>query len=145
MIKRFIDEQIERVSSCPQANMLADIVFVRLENVLNSIGEDIVTSTTNGFFIEPDIYKSGTISTTLKEILRKRLYLVTDAFIEMLIRLERDKCAISQALFPDKIYSKIEDVGFTNGDTHNEGRSVIIIETDIGIFVYKPRDSRADK
>ncbi|SFQ29344.1 type 2 lantibiotic biosynthesis protein LanM [Butyrivibrio proteoclasticus] len=145
MIKSFIDEQIERVNSCPQANMLADKVFVHLENMLNSIGEDIVTSTTNGFFIEPDIYKSGTISTTLKEILRKRLYLVTDAFIEMLIRLERDKCAISDAIFPDKVYSKIEDVGFISGDTHNQGRSVTIIKTDIGIFVYKPRDSRVDK
>ena len=69
----------------------------------------------------------------------------TDAFLEMLERLTVHKDAISRQLLDGRGYSEITALSPGAGDTHRGGRSVCIITTDAGKFVYKPRDMRGER
>ena len=50
--------------------------------------------------------------------------------------------AVCNALTDGKIYHVIDDITIDDGDTHNNGRCVMILHTDAGRLVYKPHDMR---
>ena len=80
----------------------------------------------------------------LPDILTLRLRNVTDGFIEMLDRLITHRGEICGALTDGKLFTVIESIELSAGDTHNCGRSVAILHTDAGKLVYKPRDMRLE-
>ena len=89
---------------------------------------------------------SGTLSfpKPLTDILELRLQIVTEAFMEMIERLSAHREELGSMLPGGKTFTRIEDIALSAGDTHNMGRSVAILYTDAGRFVYKPRDMRGE-
>lgn len=80
------------------------------------------------------------VSSLIQTHLQKR----TDAFMEMLERITAHKEEISRELLDGKVYSEITALSLGAGDTHRGGRSVCIVTTNTGKFVYKPRDMRGE-
>lgn len=173
MFRRYIDSQLERVRSCPQSNMLGENVFRKFEGLLKHLAALITKSTEtkiltqimsdNPFAGVPELIsdedKKNAFETAKQQIedgkliippllidtLTSQLTSVTDAFIEMISRMDKNRNAICAALTGGKIYHSIDDITLDDGDTHNNGRSVIIIHTDAGKLVYKPHDMRGDE
>ena len=174
MLQEYVIAQTERVKRSPYAGLLSEKGFRRLESRLidltNKVAGSTVTryvaqeaSASNPFALSlPEMITENekqraietiekklaagelTFPKTLTEILAERLTMVTDAFLEMLLRMAENREAICDALTGGKRYEKIEDVRLSAGDTHCFGRSVTILDTDAGRLVYKPRDLRGD-
>ena len=174
MIHRYIDAEIDRVRDCPQAAMLSDKAFERLEESLVRVAGFVAGDTLTCLVAEeledenpiaatfPDLITKdermraeseirrrvdeGTMSLpgALVERLTEPLGFRASAFIEALERLEARRDEISDGLLDGRRFTAIVDVGLSAGDTHNCGRSVTIFHTDAGSFVYKPHDLRVD-
>lgn len=86
-----------------------------------------------------------TIPEPLISILNLRFKNLTEAFLEMLQRMSEHQEEICQALLNGNYYHQIENILFSAGDTHNHGRTVMILETDAGKLVYKPHDMRGEQ
>jgi len=63
---------------------------------------------------------------------------------EFLKRFDEDRKEIEETLFGGKKCNRIISLNPDSGDCHNHGRSTIIVETDVGKFVYKPHDIQID-
>lgn len=174
MIHRYIDAEIDRVRDCPQAAMLSDKAFERLEESLVRVAGFVAGDALTCLVAEeledenpiaatfPDLITKdermraeseirrrvdeGTMSLpgALVERLTEQLGFRASAFIEALERLEARRDEISDGLLDGRRFTTIVDVGLSAGDTHNCGRSVTIFHTDAGSFVYKPHDLRVD-
>ena len=174
MFEAYIKEQKERVKCSFYAGLLCQKVEEKFESSLKTLTALITGSSAKRLIANevsednpyaammPDIITSeqrkkaektiqqkiqaGTLSLPepLLEILTIRLKNVTDAFLEMLCRMEKHKEEISSALLGGKTYTKITDIELSAGDTHNHGRSVVILHTDTGKLVYKPHNMKGD-
>ena len=172
MFTKYINLQIDRVKTCPQSGMLGENVFRKFEAVLKHLVSLITKSTEtkiiaqimsdNPFAGIPELLadddkkkaldtarsliQDGTliIPELLIETLNTQLGNVTDSFLEMLSRMFDDdnRNAVCNALTDGKIYHVIDDITIDDGDTHNNGRCVMILHTDAGRLVYKPHDMR---
>ena len=169
MFQKYVHQQLDRVKACPQAAMLSQEVYAKFEERLNIICKVVSKSTMLKYMAEelsgenpfasvpaliPEEQKkkakdsikekldSGvmTLPAPLTDILDLRLNSVTNAFLEMISRIDENRVEICNALTDGKLYTKIEDIQFSAGDTHNHGRSVAILQTDVGKLVYKPRN-----
>ena len=174
MFEKYINEQTDRVKNCPQAKMLCDDVYTSFEKKLRIIVETVTKSTVTKYISEEaaadnpfaavpglitDEQREKAVSALknrlaggefsfpeqLTDILSLRLGNVTDAFLEMLSRMDENREAVCAALTNGRAYTRIEDVTLSAGDTHNCGRSVAILHTDAGKLVYKPHDMRGDE
>ena len=175
MFQNYINFQLDRVKSCPQSSMLGQSVFEKFEGVLTNLTAHITKSTQtkiiaqilsdNPFAEVPELLteeeKNQAIQTAKQQIengelilpellvktLTRQLESVTDGFLEMVSRMfdEENRNAICKALTDGKLYHSINDITLEDGDTHNNGRRVIIIHTDAGKLVYKPHDLRGDE
>ena len=175
MFKEYIREQVQRLKSSPYAGMPGEETCRKLEEALQSITKIVTKSTLTRYIAEeaagtnpfaltlPDLITDDerqravetikdklsrgelTFPAPLIDVLRQRLCLVMDAFLEMLSRLAENREAICGALTGGRLYTAIEDITFSAGDTHNHGRSVTILLTDAGKLVYKPHDMRGDE
>ncbi|MBR0249787.1 MAG: DUF4135 domain-containing protein [Synergistaceae bacterium] len=173
MFQKYIDFQIERVKTCPQSGMLGENVLRKFEDVLKHLAALITKSTETKFIAQltPDNPFAGLpelltaeerkkthdtlihqiedgkliIPELLIETLTRQLSGVTDGFLEMLSRMDENRNAICEALTGGKIYHTIDELILEDGDTHNNGRSVMILQTDAGKLVYKPHDMRGDE
>ena len=172
MFQRFISSQLDRVKTCPQAEMLGDMVLEKLEEALRRKVELVTGSTATrmisqaadnslalalpGLLTEAERRRalgvvkqrleSGAMSLPepLVECLELQLGYMTSAFLEALDRLMENRDAICDALLEGKRFRTIVDIVPSAGDTHNCGRSVTVFHTDAGKLVYKPHDLRAD-
>ena len=175
MFQNFMNEQMQRVKSSPYAGLPGEEAFRKFEEALLNVTSLVTNSTVTRYIAEeaagtnpfaltlPDLVTDDerlraietiqkkltrgelTFPAPLIERLQKRLCLVTDAFLEMLERLAENREAICGALTGGRLYTSIEDISFSAGDTHNHGRSVTILRTDAGKLVYKPHDMRGDE
>lgn len=174
MFRRFVECQLARVRQCPQAGMLGDRVYERLEDALKRKVELIAGSTTTHMISQavadnpfaaafPDLITDAertqaldtirkqldsgamTLPEPLVECLELQLGNATSAFLEALDRLTEHRDEICDALLAGRRFQTIDDVALSTGDTHNCGRSVTIFHTDAGKLVYKPHDLRADE
>ena len=175
MFKEYIREQVQRLKSSPYAGMPGEETCRKLEEALQSITKIVTKSTLTRYIAEeaagtnpfaltlPDLITDDerqravetikdklsrgelTFPAPLIDVLRQRLCLVMDAFLEMLSRLAENREAICGTLTGGRLYTAIEDITFSAGDTHNHGRSVTILFTDAGKLVYKPHDMRGDE
>ena len=174
MFRRFVEYQLARVRQCPQASMLGDKVYERLEDALKRIVELIAGSTTTHMISQavtdnpfatafPDLITDAeraqaldkireqldsgamTLPDPLVECLELQLGNATSALLEALDRLVEHRDEICDALLAGRRFQTIEDVSLSTGDTHNYGRSVTVFHTDAGKLVYKPHDLRVDE
>ena len=174
MFRRFVEHQLDRVGQCPQASMLGDKVYQRLEATLKRIVELIAGSTTTHMVSQavtdnpfaaafPDLITNAeraqaldtirrqldsgdmTLPEPLVECLELQLGYATSAFLEALDRLVEHRDAICDTLLAGRGFQTIDDVTLSTGDVHNHGRSVTIFTTDAGKLVYKPHDLRVDE
>ena len=174
MFRRFVEYQLARVREHPQASMLGEKVYERLEDTLKRIVEFIAGSTTTHMISQavvdnpfatafPDLItdaeRTQAIDTIrrqldsgamilpepLVECLELLLGNATSAFLEALDRLVAHRDEICDALLVGRRFQTIDDVALSTGDAHNHGRSVTIFTTDVGKLVYKPHDLRADE
>ena len=63
---------------------------------------------------------------------------------ELFIRLEDKYSDISTTLLNGLPFTEISKIETDSGDMHNHGRCTMIIQTDVGSFVYKPHDLSID-
>ena len=173
MFKKYINIQLERIKNCPQSGMLGENVFTKIEAVLRHLVASITRSTEtkilaqimsdNPFAGVPELLTDEDrkkardtagqqiedgeliIPELLIDTLNRQPMCVTDGFLEMLSRMDENRDAICSALTDGKVYRTIDDITFDDGDTHNNGRSVVIVHTDSGKLVYKPHDMRGDE
>lgn len=173
MFQKYVNSQLERVKTCPQSGMLGENVLRKFEDVLKHLASLITKSTETKFISQitadnpfagvPELLtedeKQNALDTLRQQIddgtlvipellidtLTRQLGSVTDGFLEMLSRMDENRNAICEALTDGKIYHTIDDITLEDGDTHNNGRSVIIVHTDAGKLVYKPHDMRGDE
>lgn len=174
MYRHFVEHQLSRVRQCPQANMLGDRVYERLEDTLKRTVELIAGSTTthmvshavtgNPFAAAfPDLITDAertqaldtirrqldsgamTLPKPLVQCLELQLGNATSALLEALERLAEHRDAICDTLLAGRRFRTIDDVVLSTGDAHNCGRSVTIFITDAGKLVYKPHDLRVDE
>lgn len=173
MFQDYTNFQLDRIKSCPQSGMSGENVFRKFEDVLRHLTSLITKSTQtkilaqimsdNPFAGVPELLtdedKKNALETAKHQIdegtliipellidtLTRQLANVTDGFIEMLSRMDENQKAVCAALTGGKVYSRIDDITLDDGDTHNNGRSVIILHTDAGKLVYKPHDMRGDE
>lgn len=173
MFQDYTNFQLDRIKTCPQSGMSGENVFRKFEDVLRHLTSLITKSTQtkilaqimsdNPFAGVPELLtdedrnkaletakhqiEDGTliIPELLIDTLTRQLANVTDGFIEMLSRMYEHRNAICAALTGGKVYSRIDYITLDDCDTHNNGRSVIILHTDAGKLVYKPHDMRGDE
>ena len=174
MFRKLIDDEIERVKAASQAGMLGKKVYERFEGALNSVADEVTESTVTSFISaelkdgNPFAMIPGLVTKEereravsaierkiadgiivlpepLTEILALRLSNMTNAFLEMLDRISMNRKAVCDHLTGGRQYTKLEDIELSAGDTHNHGRSVMILTTDAGKLVYKPHDMRGDR
>ena len=173
LFQKYIEFQLERVKSCPQSGMLGENVFKKIEDVLRHLASLITKSTEtkilaqimsdNPFAGVPELLtdedRKKALETAKQQIddgeliipellidtLNRQLTSVTDGFLEMFSRMDENRDAICSALTDGKVYRTIDDITLDDGDTHNNGRSVVIVHTDSGKLVYKPHDMRGDE
>lgn len=172
MFQRLIDQQLERVRNSPQAGMLGEKVYEKLEGSLKRL-TGLITQSTEAQLIAraadnpfaaalPALLteeekadardrllrqlERGEIQLpqTLADVLDLQLKNKTDAFLEAVARMADDRDAICAALLDGRKYRTIDDVTLSAGDTHDCGRSVTVFHTDAGKLVYKPHDMRLD-
>ena len=172
MFQRLIDQQLERVRNSPQAGMLGEKVYEKLEGSLKRL-TGLITQSTEAQLIAraadnpfaaalPALLteeekadardrllrqlERGEIQLpqTLADVLDLQLKNKTDAFLEAVARMADDRDAICAALLDGRKYRTIDDVTLSAGDTHDRGRSVTVFHTDAGKLVYKPHDTRMD-
>ena len=171
---KYINEQLNRIRGCDGSSILSERVMQAFEKQLAGLAESVSESTVNGFITDEVLpenplakYSVDLITNEqrmnavrriseklqseelvmpapLLDILTLRLSDVTDGIIEMLDRLTAHRDEICGALTGGIRFERIEDIALSAGDTHNRGRSVAVIQTDTGKFVYKPRDMRTD-
>lgn len=67
-----------------------------------------------------------------------------EAIQEFFDRFFLRKNEISEKLFDGKPITKIKSFSMSGADTHRHGRTVMRVETDAGIFYYKPHDCLLD-
>ena len=84
------------------------------------------------------------IPDTLMRIATARLELITNAYIEAFSTIRAYKKDICELLFDGREYTRFCHIVADAGDFHNGGKSSIIIETDVGKMVYKPRSLLID-
>ena len=174
IFNKYINEQMSRLKGCNGEKLLSGRVLSVLENRLTELAESMSESTLNGRITDevlpenplakysPELITNeqrekavgriaGKLDTgglylpkPLVDILTLRLKNVTDGFIEMLDRMTAHRDDICKALTGGRIFTCIENIALSAGDTHNCGRSVTIIDTDAGKLVYKPRDMRLE-
>ena len=172
--ERYINEQLNRIRGCEGNRLLSQRILPTVEKQLTRLAESISESTMNGFITDevlpdnplakysPELITSEQRSKAVRSISEKmrrgelvmpvplldiltlRLANVTDGIIEMLDRLTAHRDEICEVLTGGVRFERIEDIRFSAGDTHNCGRSVAVIHSDIGKFVYKPRDMRTE-
>ena len=174
MFRRFVEHQLARVRQCPQAGMLGDKVYERLEDALKRKVELIAGSTTTHMISQavtgnpfaatfPDLITNAeraqaldairaqldsgaiTLPEPLVECLELQLGSATNSLLEALDRLAEHRDEICDSLLAGRRFQTIDDVALSTGDTHNCGRSVTIFTTDAGKLVYKPHDLRVDE
>ena len=175
MFQEYIDTQVNRVKASSCASLLGGEAACKFERELSANAERITGSTvtklismeaaaSNSFAASfpallTDEARRGAIEAigkklksgelvfpkTLTDTLTCRLTVITDAFLEMLGRMFENRKAICDELTDGKLYTKIEDIQLFAGDSHNHGRSVTVLHTDVGRLVYKPRDVRGDR
>ena len=173
-LNALIQKEIMRVENHPARALLSDQALTRfsdaLRGMVNMVSESTVThliaqevagenpfATLAPELIAKDQRESAEkalnerlntgemcLPEPMMDILRLRLSNVTDGFAEMLSRLAEHREELSRLLPEGRAYTRIEDIEFSAGDTHNHGRSVTILITDAGKLVYKPRDMRGD-
>lgn len=174
MFRRFVEYQLARVRQCPQASMLGDKVYERLEDALKRIVDLIAGGTTTHMVSQavtdnpfatafPDLITDAeraqaldtirgqldsgamTLPKPLVECLELQLGNATSALLEALDRLVEHRDEICDALLAGRRFQTIDDVALSTGDAHNCGRSVTTFATDAGKLVYKPHDLRVDE
>lgn len=96
-----------------------------------------------------DLLKNGDMmlkeaSPTLYELLGTVNSQFFSALDEFITRFKADKVRIEDELFNGKKITIIKVLSLSAGDKHNHGRSTSIVETDIGKFVYRPRNMQID-
>lgn len=69
---------------------------------------------------------------------------VEDFRVELFSRLEQDISAIAEIFFAGEMPARISDITWDGADFHAHGRCALKIETDCGVFYYKPRISDMD-
>ena len=84
------------------------------------------------------------IPETMVKAIEKRLDHFKDAYLQMFERIFSEREKICDLLFEGRQYSKILDLDLHAGDSHNHARSAIILETDVGKMIYKPRNCLID-
>ena len=169
-----IQAQIDRIESHPARTLLSHQALTRFREALGQEADMMVQSTVTHLIVEevgdenpfaaltPDLLTDEQREKALKslnekinggemalpgplvDLLRLRLREVTDGFAEMLTRLQENLPALRALLPEEKAFARMEDIGFSAGDTHNHGRSVTILHTDAGKLVYKPHDMRGE-
>lgn len=174
IFNKYINEQMSRLKGCNGEKLLSGRVLSVLENRLTELAESISESTLNGLITDevlpenplakysPDLITNEQrecavgrivdklnngeldLPKPLADILTLRLKNVTDGFIEMLDRMITHRDGICEALTGGKLFTCIGNIELSAGDTHNCGRSVTILDTDVGKLVYKPRDMRLE-
>ena len=173
-LENMIKEQTVRVEAMTECSLLSDSAKARFSENLHKNVETVSKSTVTHMLVQQvgddnplaaldpamltdaqhsyaekavnEALNNGTLTlpAPLTDILALHLKNVTDAFIEMLGRLDDHREELG-ALLPDgKTFTRIEDIIFSAGDTHNHGRSVTVLYTDAGRLVYKPRDMRGE-
>lgn len=170
----FADEQIQRVRASDSSAMLSDRAFSTVKTSLEEIIGTVTKSTMNKMLADEitpaNPLAALSLDLALKEerekaertinsrltsgesalpfplvnTLRSRLSAAGDAIIEMLERVTVHRAEICHALTGRKLFTRIEDLTLFAGDTHAHGRSVMILDTDAGKLVYKPRDLRGE-
>ena len=78
-------------------------------------------------------------------LVEDRLTLLENALTEMFQNLRAHKRDICRELFRGAEYSKFSALEIGEGDFHDMARSTVILHTDCGKMVYKPRPSRLEK
>ena len=174
MLRRYVETELGRVRDCPQAAMLSDRVFERLDESFTRTAEFVAGDTATHLVAEvladenpiaasfPDLITKeersraleeirrrldeGTMSLpeTLVERLTEQLGSVASAFVEALGRLGARRDEICEGLFDGRRFETVTDVRLSAGDTHNGGRSVQVFHTNTGSLVYKPHDLSMD-
>lgn len=174
MFRRFVEHQVARVKQCPQASMLGDRFYERLEDALKRKVELVAGSTATHMISQavvdnpfatafPDLITDAehtqaldtirrqldsgamTLPEPLAECLELQLGNATSSLLEALDRLAEHRDEICDALLSGRRFQTIDDVTLSTGDVHNHGRSVTIFATDAGKLVYKPHDLRVDE
>lgn len=84
-----------------------------------------------------EFYSKYSVCTRLAVI--KTLYLI-ESFMEAYSRLNNNFEEINSKLFNNNLSNNIVDMKCSEGDSHQQGRSVIIFEFENYNLVYKPRD-----
>ncbi|MBQ7656867.1 MAG: DUF4135 domain-containing protein [Clostridia bacterium] len=173
-IENLIKEQTARVEALPERALLSGGALARFSDALRKLAHMVSESTVTQMLVrevgddnplaalDPAMLTNEqrkraesavnvrlqrgelTLPEPLTDLLALRLRNVTDALMEMLRRVSAHREALG-ALLPDgKTFTRIEDIVFSAGDTHNRGRSVTVLHTDAGKLVYKPRDMRGE-
>ena len=173
-INALIREQIARVEALPERALLSDAALARFSAALRKIAHTLSDSSVTQLLVREvgddnplaafdpamltddqraraeeavnDRLNRGDLSLPkpLTDLLTLRLQNVTDAFIEMLARLAAHRTELGELLPGGRTFTRIGDIDFSAGDTHNRGRSVTVLYTDAGKLVYKPRDMRGE-
>jgi lantibiotic modifying enzyme len=173
-IESLITKQTARVEALPERALLSDAALARFSAALCVLAHTLSDSAVTQLLVcevgddnplaalDPamltdeqrtraekavnDRLNSGELSLPepLTDILTLRLQNVTDAFIEMLVRLADHRAELGVLLPGGRTFTRIEDIVLSAGDTHNCGRSVTVLHTDAGKLVYKPRDMRGE-
>ena len=146
VLEKRLTELAESVSESTLNGLITDEVLP--ENPLAKYFPELITNEQREKAVERIAGKLDTgglyLPKPLADILTLRLKNVTDGFIEMLDRMTAHRDDICEALTGGRIFTCIENIALSAGDTHNCGRSVTIIDTDAGKLVYKPRDMRLE-
>lgn len=173
-IENLIKEQTARVEALPERTLLSGGALARFSDALRKLADTVSESIVAQLLVHEvgdgnplaaldpallteeqrrsagkavnEALLSGalTLPKPLTDLLALRLRNVTDALIEMLRRVAAHREVLG-ALLPDgRTFTRIENIVFSAGDTHNGGRSVTVLHTDAGKLVYKPRDMRGE-
>ena len=172
MFDSHIDAQLNRILACEGGGLLTQRALSSIRTNLSGVVDAVTSSTVTALVVEEvadknplaafsaDLIPNGQrqealasldakfasgvleLSGPLADALESRLQDVADATIEMLWRLGAHKEQIRAVLADGAEFTRIDDLAMSAGDTHNHGRSVAIVTTDAGTFVYKPRDVR---
>ena len=173
-IENMIREQTARVEALPEHALLSERALARISRTLRELAHTVSDSVVTQMLVrqvgddnplaalDPAMLTNEqrekaesavnarlrrgelTLPKPLTGLLALRLQSVADAFAEMLARLAAHRAELGVLLPDGKTFTRIEDLDFSAGDTHNRGRSVTVLHTDAGKLVYKPRDMRGE-
>ncbi|SFB45753.1 type 2 lanthipeptide synthetase LanM family protein [Clostridium frigidicarnis] len=139
-----LNSLIEDLLNVSGRTLIAEINIKREENLL--IGE--TSKSRYNFFNElllNDKYKIELLKKypVLAYLIYTKIFNKLEVISELLERLVRDYAIIKSELNMD--FKVIQNINFSSGDTHNGGKSVLIIVTDKGKIVYKPHSLSPEK